>query len=311
MKKRSLFIILFVLSCCVVKSEQLNSTIVTFDIPKTQEATLTDIYSSADLIQLKSNNMIVPKIEQLHIDNHCIILKGSNKYMNQYLYKRNGDYIADLGQLLATDVPLYKNHNHSYYSGISAEVYVNSKKRELKFRLKDYPPKPEFITMSYDGKISKIQDSILTKGYVAVNINENNTVKDIQSMYNLQFRFNTESNEKVELQSAFVYKDHILLKYVLSEVIPEISINLYLGTYYAVYNLKTEEQYAGIETNGVFTDTDVRILGVCDDGFVFTVDNPWNAKVTEKGVSLLTNNAKKIIKQINEDSDYILLIMKP
>ena len=51
-------------------------------------------------------------------------------------------------------------------------------------------------------------------------------------------------------------------------------------------------------------------IEVCDDGFVFTVDNPWNAKVTEKGVTLLTNNAKKIIKQINEDSDYILLIMK-
>ena len=48
-----------------------------------------------------------------------------------------------------------------------------------------------------------------------------------------------------------------------------------------------------------------------NDGFVFAVDNPWNAKITDTGNEILTKKGKKNFCAINESSDYMLLIMRP
>ncbi len=339
--RKCLFIIFqFLFICFRVSANEF--TVITLDITNNSVKNLSEIFGCADLIQLKSDNMIVPDIEQLYIDNNCIVIKGSN-YKNQYLFKRDGSYITDLGQKFFFDaqiyekykanqyyrfVTIYETYKHKYYTE-NVFVYVN-RNEGLVTALPEFNPFELSSTFTNKGKKYNKDVNAELEGFVIINDKVNKSFIDsdtyythskesniiyyndsrngeVRPVYKLEFK--TNPNEKAVILSSFINNNTLIVKYQLYEVIHNFDI--IKGVYYSVYNLENGDQYSNIESEGVLNDTDVRLLGTCDDGFVFAVDNPWNAKITDTGNEILTKKGKKNFCAINESSDYMLLIMRP
>ena len=314
--------ILFLSLTCVINSnaKQVDTSIIDFNLTKDSETPLSDAIYGVEIIQLKSNNMILHDINSIYTNSRHIVIKD-RIFNNQYIYNTNGEYIADLGntlypdkQYIAQSTVMYAHRKWKEYIYCSLypryeSLIIDAKKWNItKQKIDDVSDDYIPINDGYNKSITKKRIAIHKPGNDSITIVNTKSNKQVLSYI---LNFITKDDEGVYIDRAFLYKDYIIVKYELFEYIKAADIKILKDNYYALYNTKNGKSIAQLTPKNNIQGSSLELIGVCNDGFVFYTTDPWNSTYSDTFKGKLSEQGLETIDSINEKSDYLLFILKP